>query len=1777
MKKLLFTLFLGTLGSLTCISQDFHYDPNQADEAAAAAFSFTSVGSSEGIGSESYVNMQSLSPQYSIPLFSYSAGQAKLNLSLNYFSSGVLLNRASGWVGTDWSISGLGFIEREVIGLEDERPDVGYLDFGSTNISNFEANADNEKSHLINQASSGDYDSEADKFHFSFNGYSGYFVFDIDGTVHSVPNYNFAFENVNIEDYTIEYSFLQTTRRRITGFKIIDPKGIKYTFGYDTNAVEKNYHSTFSFGAEMKVVDYVIEPASVETGYRDASKPVLKCRVKNNLEPKLEYHNPHPYTGKPLPRNYKWYLTTIEYPDGSSVNYTYNHLGLDYFVHPEKITKSSIKYELKFLEEVDFIRYYKYAPVVHKIKTNTEEALENSSLTNVADFNLSTTKESVIRKYLSKIQVSDGTTVIFNTSTIRPDVIKGVRLNSLSIYDNQGNRKKTIDLSYETITSNSLSETISDRMNLSEVLVYKNNNFNYSGSLGHIPAHLIDEQTSFLHTLPHWNHYETYIVEGAKDYNYKRLFLDKVTISGSTGNIGNTVDFEYYFPESLFRKTSSSVNLNGFQSTNNSSIDKLIEVEHGQKMIPAINTSLSIGSITSPSGMLKSVKLDMGGKIEFVYDSESTCRVKSINLYSDDNTLHYTDNYKNIGNKLATRNTRSFNYSTVTNSFKKNGLKVYDFEPWKNLYSVVSNYKMLSGNYTKNAPIIFEAVQVNRTGSNSRIVYVYVINRDSKAITYVSPRLTDIEETYKPVKFCEISGADATPRLKLDWGFDIDLTEETEKRSFSKTSSNEIQRGLIRRIRYYKGDVEVKKVECQYNFDTTGYHSNEVGKSITGNIMSYYDYTIWVGGCRLERNTHDIFYGSVYNHKSDYIYQTKKTVSENRGGNWITTTENYEYENGLLRSKSTGTSNGKTLSTHYRYPADINVGYPNQPMHPEKRAISYMAGNGNMLNYPVEVISKVDNNVVGAIVNRYGIENPIGDQKVTLDATYKLETKMPFIYYTPAHQTSDINTGLILDYRMKPTAHFDLYDDNNNLLQSHTPDGMYSSVIYGYNNTLPVAKATNAKYNQVYYTSFEDDPELTIWDPNYHSISSSIVRNGDYAFKVNNTLGDVVYYITPIQPVELEEDTEFKFSVWVYSKGSRAQLFFFHKPTDSEVPFDDNYKFVNIKSTKVNEWELLEGTMIVPATAKSIFARIDHDGINGGGEIYYDDLKFSPVKSSMSTYTYRPLIGVTSETDADNKSITYEYDDLGRLVQKKDYEGNILENYEYNFALSDMSGPQSVDAFGTYTYKAHSKAYDITWSVPNGASIVSGGGTSTVTVKFGIHSGSVSASFKLPGSGSQVYTLTNMVNVAYDESQFDIQGNKNPLSCSEETYTVRRVDGGTFTWSVPAGAEIIANHGSRLTVKFGSTGGNITMAMNDNYGNSVNSSVTVNVVPSQLNAISGSSIICHGQERTYSISGNNPELIYTWAANNGAHILSGQGSSSVQIKAPASGTAFSVSVGACNNTVTTSKNVTLGAAPAIPTPQSWPSNSAELCPNKTYTFTINPVSGANSYEWFNSGAQVSGGTSASLAFNSSGQHKVSVQARNDCGTSAKFEKTYNVINTNLPMDYLSGICINTNATYTLPQVSGASYSWTVTGGSIVSGGSTRAMTAKFSVAGSQTIKGTVNFPCGTSKTYTVNTLVSANAPAKPGNITGNSSVRVNTLETYTVPPQIDAESYIWSISGRGAIEFGQGTNSITVAWGSFTGTATIKVKAVDCGESPWSNTFNVSIGSFGGGPGDLPL
>ncbi|MFT3739678.1 MAG: RHS repeat protein [Breznakibacter sp.] len=70
----------------------------------------------------------------------------------------------------------------------------------------------------------------------------------------------------------------------------------------------------------------------------------------------------------------------------------------------------------------------------------------------------------------------------------------------------------------------------------------------------------------------------------------------------------------------------------------------------------------------------------------------------------------------------------------------------------------------------------------------------------------------------------------------------------------------------------------------------------------------------------------------------------------------------------------------------------------------------------------------------------------------------------------------------------------------------------------------------------------------------------------------------------------------------------------------------------------------------------------------GLGQLNAEIRSLLPAMALATTYTYSPLVGITSSTGPSGRTVYYGYDAFGRLEVVRDQDGNILDKYEYRYA-----------------------------------------------------------------------------------------------------------------------------------------------------------------------------------------------------------------------------------------------------------------------------------------------------------------------------------------------------------------------------------------------------------------------------------------------------------------------------------------------------------------------------
>jgi len=255
-----------------------------------------------------------------------------------------------------------------------------------------------------------------------------------------------------------------------------------------------------------------------------------------------------------------------------------------------------------------------------------------------------------------------------------------------------------------------------------------------------------------------------------------------------------------------------------------------------------------------------------------------------------------------------------------------------------------------------------------------------------------------------------------------------------------------------------------------------------------------------------------------------------KTTIDYFGNNSVSQTENYYYNTTpaslQLTSKTTANSKGEILETKYYYAQDASM--VNEPYRSELLA-------KNIVNNPLK--TEAFNGLVKLS------EEKVEYGKFASSVAGEFLILPNYIYN---------KKGDVIPNQLEKSISFENYDSLGNITQYRPESGIPASIIWGYNQTQPIAKIENASYS---------------------SISS---------------------YVANLQNLS--------------NTGTEADL---------------------IKAL--------------------------------------DSLRAALPDAMITTYTYLPLIGVSTITDPKGNKTTYTYDSAGRLQFVKDNDGNLMSENQYYY------------------------------------------------------------------------------------------------------------------------------------------------------------------------------------------------------------------------------------------------------------------------------------------------------------------------------------------------------------------------------------------------------------------------------------------------------------------------------------------------------------------------------
>jgi hypothetical protein len=250
--------------------------------------------------------------------------------------------------------------------------------------------------------------------------------------------------------------------------------------------------------------------------------------------------------------------------------------------------------------------------------------------------------------------------------------------------------------------------------------------------------------------------------------------------------------------------------------------------------------------------------------------------------------------------------------------------------------------------------------------------------------------------------------------------------------------------------------------------------------------------------------------------------------------------------------------------------------------------------------------------------------------------------------------------------------------------KSTSQDGIGTSNSYFYNSKqlLNESRTTNSngdiRKSNIYYANDVNDPRLILENRISEPIKT-ITYKGSTKLSTQNTIytsSGALYMPERIQTAKSTLDLEDRIIYHEYdNKGNPVEV---SKKDGTHIVYIWGYNqtqpIAKIENATYAE-VLSAATSILNTDYNSLneIKTISNLDTDAASELYLktalDDLRNTSALSAaqVTTFTYDPLIGVTSVTDPRGQTIYYHYDTFNRLQFVKDHEDNILSKTEYKY------------------------------------------------------------------------------------------------------------------------------------------------------------------------------------------------------------------------------------------------------------------------------------------------------------------------------------------------------------------------------------------------------------------------------------------------------------------------------------------------------------------------------
>lgn len=969
---------------------------------------------------------------HAIPLYTINNGEITTSVSLSYYSDGVKVNDIAGIVGMNWNLNAGGMITRIVRDEPDEyssgytfRPapsEVTNILGGNYDDSHYLQNI-KAKAILLYKSgvktdAMGDYskiDNEQDWFSFSFGNFSGSFFIDND--------------NIYIN------SSIEGIKATVEKDLVYGPKILKFTFSMPDG-------KTYIFGGHSDFVEYseTITGCSKNYGLPLASTWFLKEIKDNNRSIYFKYKNhfkeyPYDYaenvtignvipinTGCPSYPNLNECLTTFKSNTAKTISEIYTESSKILFSYQENredynqgvyLTKIDIYNFNDIIKTIDFNYFYSLSPIKQL----------PSKVTN----------QTNIRKRLFLNEVSFGNNEKYKFEYNNPNLLPArlsyqqdnfgyangnnfASLLNINDFDTDNYYKTVVKSYFSNVdkADRSVNSTISKYGILTKI-IYPTKGHTLINYENNVTTKKVTKTTASTESLS--NHF--LCTGGATNQVYTSQFSfvangSKIYIDNYLGeSVCSGVNVDAKSSHNLRIENVSNGTVLYSQSTNQ---DTTFESKESTVALPGTPTKFppitTIAGNTYKITYKSTVKYSEGEHTLNIQYNLGTQLVDEVVNYSGARVSSLEDF---DGEKTEIKN---FKYNDLQNisNIKTSLSHQFQFNPWD--FSCIFYNCNASGstgivNNCRNTISFSSTNYVNSLNSRSnRISYEYITELRPSGGAIVNKYWIDTVDNSPQ------SVVNSSPKGTVNSNLSTTLRGKLLESNFYNTNGTLLKKTVNTYQHYIKNEF------VNYNFD---FNISPYPNLLLLDMDHVYNNT--VDGCTtLICNLQGKLNGDIYkNIIESYLLKNYQEINYLDGKAVVSETE-YFYGNPhyQLTKQVTTHSDSKITETTYQYAHEKN----------NTQLIS-----ANMIGIPLEVEVKKQGKTISKTETKY--DNP----------TIPLPSSV--LSYDALSGTSSIDVT------------YDKYDTKGNLLQYTTKAGIPTAIIWGYNNTKPIAKVNGATYDQL--------------------------------------------------------------------------------------------------------------------------------------------------------------------------------------------------------------------------------------------------------------------------------------------------------------------------------------------------------------------------------------------------------------------------------------------------------------------------------------------------------------------------------------------------------------------------------------------------------------------------------------------------------------------------------------------------------------------------------------